>query len=153
MSSRYHIEDIFFLDWSLDYYVVSLFVSCNSVYFKVYLVWHNCYFFFWFPFVWNTFFHPLTFSLCGSLDLKWLCYCSFAHSCPTLCDPMDYSMSGFPVLNHFLEFAQTHVHWVTDAIQPSHPLLSPSLALNLFQHQGLFQWVSSSHQEAKVFKF
>ena len=55
---------------------------------------------------------------------------------------MDYSMSGFLVLNHFLEFAQTHVHWVADVIQPSHPLLSPSLVLNLSQHQGLFQWAA-----------
>ena len=61
----------------------------------------------------------------------------------TLCDPMDYSMSGFPVLNHFLEFARTHVHWVGDDIQPSHPLSSPSPpAFNLSQHQSLFQWVS-----------
>ena len=63
--------------------------------------------------------------------------CSVAQSCPTLCDPMDCSTSGFPVLHHLLEFAQTHVHWVSDAIQPSHPLSSPSLALNLSQHQGL----------------
>ena len=56
---------------------------------------------------------------------------------------------GFPVHHHLLELAQTHVHWVSDAIQPSHPLLSPSLpALNLPQHQSLFQWVSSSHQVA-----
>ena len=68
-----------------------------------------------------------------------------------LCEPMDCSMPGFPVLHHLLEFAQTHVHWMDDAIQPSHPLSSPSpLALNLSQHQGLSQWVSSSHQVAKV---
>ena len=65
--------------------------------------------------------------------------------------PMNCSTPGFPVLHHLPEFSQTHVHWVCDAIQPSHPLLSPSpLALNLFQHQGLFQWVSSSHQVTKV---
>ena len=146
---------IFFLDWPLDYYVVSLFVSCNSVYFKIYLVWFKyCYFFLWFPFLWNTFLHPLTFSLCGSLDLKWICCCcSVAQSCPTLCDPMDCSTPGFPVLNHLLEFAQTHVHWDGDAIQPPHPMSSPSLAFNLSQHEGLFQWVGSSRQEAKVFKF
>ena len=63
---------------------------------------------------------------------------------------MDCSTPGFPVLHHFLEFAQTHVHWVGDAIQPSHPLSSPSPAFNLTQHQGLFQWVGSSHQVAKV---
>ena len=61
-------------------------------------------------------------------------------SCPTLCDPMDYSTPDFPVHRQLLEFTQTHVHWVGDAIQPSHPLLCPSpSALNLSQHQGLFQ--------------
>ena len=60
-------------------------------------------------------------------------------SCPTLCDPIDCSTPGFSVL----EFAQTHVHWVSDTIQPSHPLLFPSPpALNLSQHQGLFQWIN-----------
>ena len=78
------------------------------------------------------------------------CCCSFAQSCPTLCDPMDCSTPGFPVLNSLPEFAQTHVHWVSDAIQPSHPLSPPSPAFNFPQHQGLFQWVSSSPQVAKV---
>ena len=68
-----------------------------------------------------------------------------------LCDPMDASTPGLPVHHQLQEFTQTHVHWVSDAIQPSHPLSSPSPpALNLSQHQGLFQWVSSSHQVAKV---
>ena len=63
---------------------------------------------------------------------------------------MDYSTPG-SLLHCLLEFAQTHIHWVSDAIQPPHPLLSPSSpAFYLFQHQGLFQWVSSSHQMAKV---
>ena len=66
------------------------------------------------------------------------------------CDPMDCSMPDFPVNHQLPELAQTHVHRVNDAIQPSHPLLSPSPAFNLSQHQGLFQWVSSSHQVAKV---
>ena len=71
--------------------------------------------------------------------------CSVAWLCPTLCDLMRCSMPGLPVLHYLLEFAQTHVHWVTDAIQPSHPLLSSSSpAFNLSQHQGLFQWVNSS---------
>ena len=71
--------------------------------------------------------------------------------CLTLCDPMDCSTPGFPVLHHLLEFAQTHVHWVSDANQPSCPLLSPSPpAVNLSHHQDLFQWVSSSHWVAKV---
>ena len=84
-----------------------------------------------------------------------VCYwCSVAQSCPALCDPMDSSMPGFPVLQHLPEFVQTHVHWVDDAIQPSHPL-SPSspLVLNLSQNQGLFQWVGSSHQLAKDWSF
>ena len=67
-----------------------------------------------------------------------------------LCDPMDCSTPGFPVHHHLPEFAQPHVHWVSDAIQPSHPLSSPSPpAFSLSQYQGLFQWVGSSHQVAK----
>ena len=81
------------------------------------------------------------------------CHCSATESCPTPCDPVDCSTPGFPVLHYHPEFAQTHVHWVSDAIQPSHPLLLPCLfAFNLSQHQGLFQWVCSSHQVAKVFE-
>ena len=77
--------------------------------------------------------------------------CSVAQLCPTLCKPMDCGMPVFSVLHHLLEFAQTQVHWVGDAIQPSHPLSpsSPS-TFSLSQHQGLFQWVSSSHQVAKL---
>ena len=75
----------------------------------------------------------------------------FSQSCLTLCDPMDYSTPGFPVLHHLLELAQTHVHPVGDAIQPSHPLSSPSSpAFNLSQHQGLLQWTGSSHQMAYI---
>ena len=75
---------------------------------------------------------------------------SVAQSCPTLCDPMDCSTPGLPVHHQLPKLAQTHVHWVSDAIQPSHPLSSPSSPVfNLSQHQGLFQWVSSSHQVAK----
>ena len=81
-------------------------------------------------------------------------FSSVAQSYPTLCDPMDCSMPDFPVFHHVLEFAQTHVHWVSDAIQPSHLLSLPSPpALNLSQHQDLFQWVGSSHQVAKVLEF
>ena len=69
-------------------------------------------------------------------------FSSVAQSCPTLCDPMDCSTPGFPVHHQLLEFTQTHVHWVSDAIQPSHPLSSPAPpTLNLSQHQGLFKWV------------
>ena len=66
---------------------------------------------------------------------------------------MDCSTPGLPVHHQLPEFTQTHIHWVGDAIQPSHPLLSPSLAFNLSQHQDLFQWVSSSHQVAKELEF
>ena len=86
-----------------------------------------------------------------SNSLSFLLMIVVAKLCLTLCDPMNCSMPGFPVLHYLPEFAQTHVCWLGDAIQPSHPL-SPSSppASNLSQHQGLFQWVSSSHQVAKV---
>ena len=73
---------------------------------------------------------------------------------PTLCSPMNHSTPGLAVHHQLPEFTQTHVHWVGDAIQPSHPLLSPSPpSLNLSQHQGLFKWVSSLYQVAKVLEF
>ena len=135
--------------------------------------------FFRFPFAWNIFSHPLTFSLYVSWSLKWVscrqhmygtCFCihsaspcllvgafnpvqfsSVAQLCLILCDPMDCSTPGLPVNHQLLEFTQTHVHWVGDAIQPSHPLLSPfPPTFNLSQHQSLFKLVSSSHQVAKV---
>ena len=81
-------------------------------------------------------------------------FSSVAQSCPTLCDPMNHSTSGLPVHHQLPEFTQTHVHRVGDAIQPSPPLLSPSPpAPNPSQHQGLFQWVNSSHEVAKVLQF
>ena len=83
----------------------------------------------------------------------YLC-CSITKSCQILCDPVDCSMLGLPFLHFLPEFAQTHVHWVGDAIQPPHPLSPASHpALNLSQHQGLFQCVSSSRQVAKVFEY
>ena len=79
---------------------------------------------------------------------------SVAQSYPSLCDPMDCSMPGFPVHYQLPELAQTHVHRVGDAIQPSHPLSSPFPPFfNHSQHQGLFQWVNSSHEVAKVLEF
>ena len=79
---------------------------------------------------------------------------SVTQSCPTLCDPMDCSTPSLPVHHQLLEFTQIHVHWVSDAIQPSHPLLSPTPpAFNLSQHQDLFKWVSSLQQLAKVLEF
>ena len=81
-------------------------------------------------------------------------FSSVAQSCPTLCDPMNCSTPGLPVHQQLPEFTQTHVHRVGDAIQPSHLLSSPSpLAPNPSQHQGLFQWVNSSHEVAKVREF
>ena len=77
-----------------------------------------------------------------------------AQSCPTLCDPLNCSTPGLPVHHQLPEFIQTHVHRVGDAIQPSHPLSSPSPpSHNPSQHQGLFQWVNSSHEVAKVLEF
>ena len=81
-------------------------------------------------------------------------FSSVVQSYPTLCDPMDCTTPGLPVHHKLLELAQTHVHQVGDAIQPSHPQSSPSPpAINLSQHQGVFQWVSSLHQVAKVLEF
>ena len=83
-----------------------------------------------------------------------LSFSSVAQSCLTLFDPMNRSTPGLPVHQQLPEFTQTHVHRVSDAIQPSHPLSSPSPpAPNPSQHQGLFKWVSSSHQVAKVLGF
>ena len=81
-------------------------------------------------------------------------FSSVTQSCPALCDSTDCSTPGLPVYHQLPEFTQTHVRWVSDAIQPSHLLSYPSPpAFNHSQHQGLFQWVSSSHQVAKVLEF
>ena len=77
-----------------------------------------------------------------------------AWSCLNLCNSMNHSTPGLPVQHQLLESTQTYVHWICDAIQPSQPLSSPSPpALNLSQHQGLFQWVGSSHQVARYYSF
>ena len=90
------------------------------------------------------------------MQLNWISGfppCSFAKSCPTLCNSTDCSTPDLPVPHHLPEFAQVHVHWVSDAIQPSHPLLPSSpFAFSLSQHLGLFQWINFSHQVAKVFE-
>ena len=86
--------------------------------------------------------------------VKGCCCCSVTKSYPTFCNPMDCSTPGFPVLHHLPELAQTHVHRIANAIQTSHPLLSPSPpAFNLSQHQGLFYWIGSSHQVANALEF
>ena len=81
-------------------------------------------------------------------------FSSVAQLCPTLCDPMNHSTPVLPVHHQLPEFTHTHVHQVSDAIQPSHPLSSPSPpASNPSQQQGLFQWVNSSHEVTKVLEF
>ena len=90
----------------------------------------------------------------GSLDSYIHQFSSVAQSCPTLCDPMNCSMPGLPIHHQLPEFTQTHVHRVSDATQPSHPLSSPfPPAPNPSQHQSFFQWVNSWHQVAKVLEF
>ena len=108
--------------------------------------------------------------LCTTTKIKYLCdwiedwwqsfwypqrnnqFSSVAQSCPTLCDPLNRSTPGLPVHHQLPEF--THVHWVNDSIQSSQPLSSPSSpTISLSQHQGLLEWVSSSHQMAKVLEF
>ena len=97
----------------------------------------------------------LSFSDPCDISLIRLQFSSVAQLCLTLWDPMDCNTPGLPVHHHQLpEFTQTHVHWVSDAIQPSHPLSSPSPPdFNVSQHQGLFQWVSSLYQVAKLLEF
>ena len=81
-------------------------------------------------------------------------FSSVSQSCPTLCNPMNRNTPGLPVHHQLPESTQTHVDWVNDAIQPSHPLPSPSPpAPHLSQNQALFKWVSSSHQVAQVLEF
>ena len=91
----------------------------------------------------------LFFLLWSSVQFSWV-----AQSCPTLCDPMNCSTPGLPVHHQLPEFIQTHVHRVSDAIQPSHPLSSPfPPAPNPSQHRSVFQWVNSSYEVAKVLEF
>ena len=88
------------------------------------------------------------------LKLIYFQFSSVSQSCSTLCDPMNRSTPGLPVHHQLPEFTQTHVHQVSDAIHPSHPLSSPSPpAPNPSQHQSLFQWVNTSHEVAKVLEF
>ena len=107
--------------------------------------------------IWESLLTPLFPHALHSIDLQILYhflhniqFSSVTHSGPTLGNPMGCSTPGLFVHCQLPEFTPTHVHWVGDAIQPSHPLSSPSPAFNLSQHQGLFKWVSSSHQVAKI---
>ena len=102
------------------------------------------------PSLWSNF-HIHTWLLDSQPSVQ---FSSVAQSCPTLCNPMNHSTPGLPVHHQLPEFTQIHVHWVGDAIQPSHPLSSPSPpAPNPSQHQGLFQWVNSLHEVAEVLEF
>ena len=106
------------------------------------------FFFFFLLFLWS--------KRCWQFDNWFLSvhFSSVAQSCLTLCDLMDCRTHGLPVHHQLLKFIQTHVHWGSDAIQPSHPLVSPSPpTVNLSQNQGLFKTVSSSHWVAKVLEF
>ena len=88
------------------------------------------------------------------MSTDYCCCCSVDQLCPTLCDPMDCSILGFPIHHQLPQLAQIHAHWVSDAMQPSHPLSSPSFpAFNISQHRGLFKWINSLHQVAKVLEF
>ena len=138
-----------------------LFDSSHSIRCEVISLW------FWFGFPWWIVMLSIFSCACWpSLEmglfavLMWCCMicwyifgCCFsvAKLCPTPCNLMNCSMPGFPVLNYLPELGQTHVYWVSDTIQPSHPLSPPSPpAPNFSQHQGLFQWVGSSYQVTKV---
>ena len=101
----------------------------------------------------NGYARPQTILQSNSNQNSMVQFSSVAQSSPTLCDPMNGSMPGFPVHHQLLEFTQTHDHQVRDAIQTSHPRSSPSPAPNPSQHQSLFQWVNSLHKVAKVLEF
>ena len=99
----------------------------------------------------KTQFASILLKIFASLFITDIQFCSVTQSCPTLCDPMDCNMPDFPVHHQLIEHAQTHVCQVSDTIQSSHLLTSPSPpAFNLSLHQGLFYWISSLHQVAKV---
>ena len=110
----------------------------------------------WFPIVAleKTLESPLDGKEIKSVQFSSVQFSSVAQSCPALCDPINCSMPGLPVHHHLPGFTQTHVCWIGDAIQPSHPLSSPSPpAPNPSQHKCLFQWVNFSHEVAKVLEF
>ena len=123
-------------------------------------VWHTYYFihtctmYHWKLLFINNNFIPVYFCILQVILFNSPQFSSVVQSCPTLCNPMNHSTPGLPVHHQLPEFTQTHVHWVGDDIQPSHPLSSPSPpAPNPSQHQGLFQWVNSLHEVAKVLEF
>ena len=131
-----------FAMWRWNLWFSSSHIQFSSVW-RGFLAWHSC-----IPLIKITSLH---WRECPSVSVQ---FRSVAQSCLTPCNPMNHSMPGLPVHHQLPEFTQTHVHRVGDAIQPSHPLSSPSPpAPNPFQHQSLFQWVNSSHEVAKVLEF
>ena len=144
ITSKYHTE-------TKLYTTIGLFLSFLH---RLYLITKFCHFFIFFLvlLLLSIILLPLNLFRAFSLKSNIVAISSVQLlSCCGLCNPMNCSTPGLPAHHQLLEFTQRHVHWVSDAIQPSHPLSSPSsLAFNLSQHQCLFQWVSSSHQVAKV---
>ena len=162
-SNRYWLFDLWFLClfWIYLYiwkFSVHILLKPSLKDFEHYftIMWNECNFVaVWILFGISLLWPQIMSSLLQNSDLKKVgettVLFSSVQSRPTLCDPMNHSVPGLPVHHQLPESTQTHVHWVGDAIQPSHPLSSPSpLAFSLSQHQGLFKWVSSSHQVAKI---
>ena len=147
MLSQNNILEIFFLSpiyyyfYFLSFCCTLKFISLNICTYCICTIWFN------YTYSLSPFF--LIILWCVSVQFS-----SVTQSCPTLCNPMNRSTPGLPVHHHLPEFIQTHVRWVRDAIQPSHPGSSPSSpAPNPSQHQSLFQWVNSSHEVAKLLEF
>ena len=127
---------------NLTFYILNLLMPCHTIHF---------YNLFWLEVGFKVF---STSTSQITTNKNAIQFSSVAQLCPALCDPMDCNTPGLPVHQQLPEFTQTHLHWVCDAIQPSHCLSSPSPpAFDLSQHQGLSQWVSSSNQVAKVLEF
>ena len=126
----------------------SLSLSLTHTHIHTYTHTHN--FLHYIPLVISQFLKILDVNICFPLSLSSVQFSSDAQLCLTFCDPMNCSMPGLPAHHQLPESTQTHVHWVSDAIQPSHPLSSPSPALNLSQHQDLFKWVSSLQNESTL---
>ena len=158
--SKKNFSNIFNLLWTqkaacivqfIHFSIAQIYVICNFPLFQTILLWTflcNT-----LVYIFESFFMIYLTRNCWALRCTSQSVSSVTQSCPTLCDSMDCSTPGFPVHHQLPEVPQTHVHHVADVIQPAYPLLSPSPAFNLSQHQGLFKWVSSSHQVAKVLEF
>ena len=147
----FHIKDLStdLLDLNIDKFIFHIWKYGCCVFYNIgiSLYFKNEFSYCIYKYLLHTFLHGIWNSLCFSS----VQFSAVAQSCPTLCDLMSRSTPGLLIHHHLPEFTQTHVHQVGDAIQPSHPLSSPSPpALNPSQHQSLFQWVNSSHEVAKV---